>query len=270
MHGLHLPTKTRRPWAAPLLLLLAAGLLVSACAPLMRGMNGDNLASSARPSVEVRAASGLSLLGSGAVSPTLDTELGPRFADAGWAFYADPSRQRQLAVVLAEVPNGWQWELDLSSNFREVRRDVYVTGGAPFSGATLLLPASRDPFAPLLPAPPKLKADEGEWRWLVRRYTALYEFRSVKLQVEYREPLPAGAGEDLANALDAGEQPYGPAGALLGEFEARARAAFAVVSGGEGMQPAAFVHDRSKVQVRRLGEMVGRMEPVQRLVKDDK
>lgn len=139
----------------PLLLL---ALLVSACAPLTRGLGGKDVVSSARPPMVVRPAAGFDLLGSGVASPVLDTELGLRHADVGWAFYADAARERQLAVVLSETPDGWQWELDVSSPWREVRRDVYATGPARFVGATFLMPASADPFSLMLPAPPTLHA----------------------------------------------------------------------------------------------------------------
>lgn len=250
----------------PLLLVAAAVLLATACAPLTRGLSGKDVVSSSRPPVLVRPAAGFDLLGSGAASPLLDTELGLRHADVGWAFYADVTRERQLAVLLSEVPGGWQWELDVSSPWREVRRDAYATGPARFIGATFLMPASADPFALMLPAPPTLHADEGEWRWLVRRYTQLSDFRAVKLVVEYREPIPAGVGEQLTDALDAGQQPAGHAAALLGEFEARSRAAFTVLAYPEaGAMAERFASDSSKVQVRNLGRMAGRMEPVSNL-----
>lgn len=252
----------------PLLLL---ALLVTACAPLTRGLGGKDVVSSARPPMVVRPAAGFDLLGSGVASPVLDTELGLRHADVGWAFYADAARERQLAVVLSETPDGWQWELDVSSPWREVRRDVYATGPARFVGATFLMPASADPFSLMLPAPPTLHADEGEWRWLVRRYTQLFDFRAVKLVVEYREPIPAGVGEQLADALDAGQQPSGRAGVLLGEFEARSRAAFSVLAYPEGgLEAKNFAHDASRVHVRNLAGMAGGMEPIRNLPSDDR
>ena len=257
-------------WAS-LFLLLALAALAAACAPLTRGLSDDAVASSARPAALVRPAAGFALLGSGAASPLLDTELGMRHAEAGWAFYADATRERQLAVLLAEAPTGWQWELDVSSPWREVRRDVYATGPARFSGATFLMPASADPFAALLPATPKLAPEDGEWRWLVRRYTQLHDFRAVKLVVEYREPVPVGAGEQLADALDAGQQPSGRAAALLGEFEARARAAFSVTeypAGGVAVE--GFAHDARTVHLRNLAGMAGRMEPIRNLPSDDR
>lgn len=257
-----------RGWSLfPLLLLTVA--LLAACAPLTRGLSGDSVVSSSRPSVQVRPSTGLALLGSGAASPLLQTELGQRHVDVNWAFYADATRERQLAVLLSEVPDGWQWELDVSSPWHEVRRDVFVSGPARFRGATFLMPAEVDPFAAMLPAPPKLPADEGQWRWLVRRYTQLSDFRAVKLVVEYREPVPVGAGEQLADALDAGHEPSGRAAALLSEFEARSRAAFMVVAYPEGgLAAEAFVHDSSKVHVRNLTAMAGRMEPVSTLPND--
>lgn len=251
--------------------LLLAVMLLAACAPLARGLSGNAVVSSSRPPVVVRPAAGFDLLGSGAASPVLDTELGLRHADVGWAFYADATRERQLAVLLSETPAGWQWELDVSSPWREVRRDVYAVGPARFAGATFLMPASADTFASMLPASPRLAPDEGEWRWLVRRYTQLFDFRAVKLVVEYREPVPAGVGEQLADALDAGQLPAGRAAALLGEFEARSRAAFTVLAYPEGGLAAEnFVHDASRVQVRNLGGMAGRMEPIRNLPSDDR
>ncbi len=266
LSGVRPTTHASRPSLVLPLLLLAAALLATACAPLVRGLSGDAVVSSSRPPVLVRPAAGFTLLGNGAASPLLDTELGLRHVDVGWAFYADATRERQLAVLLSEVPSGWQWELDVSSPWREVRRDGYATGPARFAGATFLMPASADPFAAMLPAPPKLAPDEGEWRWLVRRYIQLSDFRAVKLVVEYREPVPAGAGEQLADALDAGQQPSGRAAALLGEFEARSRAAFSVVAYPEGGVTAEnFVFDASKVHVRNLAGMAGRMEPIRNL-----
>lgn len=256
-----------------LFLLVALAVLAAACAPLTRGLSGDAVASSARPAALVRPAAGFALLGSGAASPLLDTELGMRHADAGWAFYADATRERQLAVLLAEAPTGWQWELDVSSPWREVRRDVYATGPARFSAATFLMPAPADPFAALLPATPTPAPapEDGEWRWLVRRFTQLHDFRAVKLVVEYREPVPMGAGEQLADALDAGQQPSGRAAALLGEFEARARAAFSVTeypAGGVAVE--GFAHDTRAVHLRNLAGMAGRMEPIRNLPSDDR
>lgn len=262
------PTTSRNLLFLTLILL---ALAVTACAPLTRGTSGKDVVSSARPPVVVRPAAGFDLLGSGTASPALDTELGLRHADVGWAFYADATRERQLAVALGETPAGWQWELDVSSPWREVRRDAYATGPARFAGATFLMPATADPFAPMLPAPPMMQADEGQWRWLVRRYTQLFDFRAVKLVVEYREPIPVGVGEQLADALDAGQQPAGRAAALLGEFEARSRAAFSVLAYPEGGLAAEnFAHDASRVHVRNLAGMAGRMEPIRNLPSDDK
>lgn len=262
------PTGSRYSLFLSLVLL---AFLAAACAPLTRGLSGDAVVSSSRPPLLVRPAAGFDLLGSGAASPMLDTELGLRHADVGWAFYADATRERQLAVLLSEAPDGWQWELDVSSPWREVRRDVYASGPARFAGATFLMPASADPFATMLPAPPTLQADEGEWRWLVRRYTQLSDFRAVKLVVEYREPIPAGVGEQLADALDAGQQPSGRAAALLGEFEARSREAFSVVTYPDGGVTAEnFVYDASRVHVRNLAGMAGRMEPIRNLPSDDR
>ena len=78
-------------------------------------------------------------------------------------------------------------------------------------------------------------------------------------------------GEQLADALDAGQQPAGRAAALLGEFEARSRAAFSVLAYPEGGVAAEnFVHDASTVHVRNLAGMAGRMEPIRNLPSDDK
>ena len=145
LHAVRVQAPARGRLLFPVLLLAMA--LLAACAPLTRGLSGDSVVSSSRPSVQVRPSTGLALLGSGAASPLLQTELGQRHVDVNWAFYADATRERQLAVLLSEVPDGWQWELDVSSPWREVRRDVFVSGPARFSGATYLMPADADPFA---------------------------------------------------------------------------------------------------------------------------
>lgn len=254
------------------LLLLAVSALAVACAPLMRGMSGTAVVSSSRPAVLVRPAAGLELLGSGVASPLLSTELGLRPVDVGWALYADAARGRHLAVLLSEAPDGWRWELDVSGPWREVPRAGYTSGPARFSGAAFLMPVRADPFTTMLPAPSTSMADEGYRRWLVQRYAQLSDFRAVKLVVEYREPLPGGVGaqladaRQLADALDAGEQPSGGAQTLLGAFEARARAAFSVAAyPAGGVTAERFALDSSTVRVRDLANVIGRMEPVSKL-----
>lgn len=214
------------------LVLLLAGLVYAFMYrnPVRRGLADGMLASSARPVLLVRAASGLAPAGAGVADIAPDTASATGSARVYYALHARPARGGsgdpvRLAAVLAEASSEYRWPLDVTSGLDEVRTASGDLAGMPVRAATFVLPPEKDALAPAF------GDDPAPWRGgaLVRRFTGLAEMRHVKLVVEYREPLPRAAGKGdgdglrLARPAEAAvlDDP-----ASLAAFEARAEQAF--------------------------------------------
>lgn len=200
--------------------------------PVRRGLAGDMLASSARPVLLVRPASGLAPAGAGVADIAPDTASATGSARVYYALHASPARGGdggtpvRLAALLAEASGEYRWPLDVAPGpgvvQAEVRAATGQLAGMTMHAATFVLPPDRDALAPAF------GDDPAPWRSgaLVRRFTGLAEMRHVKVMVEYREPL-ARTGD----ATGEGTPRFGRPAVLddpaaLAAFEARAEQAF--------------------------------------------
>lgn len=239
-------------------LLLASILTLAACAPLQRGVSGDALVSGAKPPVSITAPT-MTPVVAGIATPQLYTELGfkaPRIFYRLYAPAGGPS-QAQAVGMIAEVPEGWQWSLDLSVGLHSVDKGNAAFGGRDFEAATYIVEAADDAFAAL-----PQNAGKAPERWLARRFTRLEEFRKIKIVLEYREPLPAA----FAGGLPTGGSGY----EQLSAFAERAQGVFAVTFGPTSTQ-VDDLRTAEGVSQRGFVGLAGRMEPDTRyLFTDDK
>ena len=216
------------------LVLLLAGFVYAFMHrnPVRRGLAGDMLASSARPALLVRPASGLVPAGAGVVDIAPDTASATGSARVYHALHASPGRGGgggapvRLAALLAEASSEYRWPLDVTPEpdvvLVEARTATGQLAGMTVHAATFALPPDRDALAPAF------GDDPAPWRSgaLVRRFTALAEMRHVKLVVEYREPLVTPGGTAAEGAPRFGRPVVLDDPAALAAFEARAEQAF--------------------------------------------
>lgn len=222
--------------------LCVAVVLAVACTPLRRGVQGDALVSQLRPPVTMRATA-LPLVSGGVLDAQLYTEVGFATARTHIATYGREDGPRVLTAI-AEARDNWQWALDLS-----VRGQMHAgrveLGGREFAAATFVLGGAKDGFT-----------QDADGLFLVRRFARLDEFRSVKLIVEYREPV---------KDMNAGSLAFVPDEAVLAAFEDRALRAVDVrfeagtAEMGAGNKP-------EGVQGHKLDGFIGRMELKEQLL----
>lgn len=252
------------------LALLLAGLVYAFMYrnPVRRGLVDGMLASSARPALLVRTASGLAPAGAGVADIAPDTASATGSARVYYALHACPARggsadPARLATVLAEASSEYRWPLEVTSGLDEVRTASGDLAGMPVRAATFVLPPDRDALAPAF------GDDPAPWRGgaLVRRFTGLAEMRHVKLVVEYREPLPGAGGDgggDAPRIVRPAEAAALDDPAALAAFEARAEQAFQLERpGGDwGKGKGVTTPDAAPEQLKRrdLTRMLGILE----------
>lgn len=204
--------------------------------PVRRGLAGDMLASSARPALLVRPASGLAPAGAGVADIAPDTASATGSARVYYALHASPTRGGgsvapvRLAALLAEASSEYRWPLDVAPGpdvvpdvvAAEVRTATGQLAGMTVHAATFALPPDRDALSPAF------GDDPATWRGgaLVRRFTGLVEMRHVKVVVEYREPLMMAGGMAGEDAPRFGRPAVLDDPVALAAFEARAEQAF--------------------------------------------
>ena len=233
---------------ACLLLLVAAAL--SGCAgSYYRGVDGSGaFVSTVRPEVAVIPAAGFETVFSGS---TLC------LAKQGDAFMAtipvqvwyglSAGTDRQLAVLLAECPAEWNWNVSSHGAEYQKYRLLREMRGADAGSPDLFVyirPARQDAFSAAL----------GQAAWaedcLVARYEWLSSANHVKLVVDYREPATAAA-EDLVM------EP-----AAVSAFISRAQASFSRerLDSKENVQPGRSISAR--LPDSSLSAMLGSVVPV--------
>ena len=180
------------PFLKVLLLLLVIAL-GSGCAERTtsvlrtRGMHGEQLAATGQPAVSMQAKLPLHL--SFRNSPFIYTQHNFASPNIWGALYSHPSGSPAAFVLLAQAPQGWEWDL--------TRMPLSVGPGAltdtmfdnqPFVSYTLYIPFENDPFTPLFTV-----SGQGEGaplHWRARRFERLMQNKTVKLVMEYREAVP--------------------------------------------------------------------------------
>ena len=253
---------TRMIMVAAVAALLALAACAGVKAPLVRGVGSEAggaaegvLSSNAHPAMAVLPAAGFEPVAHGVtdVGVPLNSSLTATASARVWyALHADKTGARQLVASLAEVGNSLEWSLNPGMIDRQglpmLNEGAASRAGAALTFYTYVRPAAKDPWM-------RPFADHGKgWEGgvLLRQYTWWSMANQVKVVVEYREPVPAGA--DLS---------YDPT--ALRAFEERADAAFTLLRKERGdLLPSDVTRsrrDEARVSPRllagTLGEAVG-------------
>ncbi len=173
------------------MLIGVLSMLLTACTPLMRGVEGGKLLSGGRPPLTVGCA--LPLKAAGWAAPFIMTDLGFKAPDTWLTVYGAEDAASPLAVaVFSEAPELMEWHYPSFSPSDGPITGEDELGGRVFASSVRITDAAGDPFTPLLGLDEDAAAS---LRWLSQRYTAMAEFRKSKIILEYREPLPEGLDE---------------------------------------------------------------------------
>ena len=207
---------------------IAAGLLLLpvlwACGQaLQRGMADGAYISTARPAIMVQVRDmPLLTAGEGTANVFWTGMLGGLPVQMWLALYGSGGLAPLAIVTQAQLPSGWYWDAIMRRPF-SVDEGTAAFGGVTYDAYTYIVDPGADPFANFTG-----ENAEGQ-RWIARAFAARYYFNQDKIILEYREPLPE-AITDLT-ALPLGYD------AFLGEFAARAQAAFTVSPCPENIPP---------------------------------
>lgn len=191
-------------------------VVLSGCAPLNRGMDGNMYVSTAKPAIAM-SAKNLPLRTAGQVLPsvTTDSSLGGVTVNAWIAVYGGRTQQEPMAIVsLATTPPEYYWDSDMTRIF-SVNKGMALFGDEGYQACTYIVSGKTDAFTPLVQsdAPDAL-------RWIARRFALRTNFMDTKITLEYREAI----SEEIVT-LDSL-----PVGGIdfLKQFEERAENAFFV------------------------------------------
>lgn len=221
------------------------------CSPLQRGASGDGIASTAQPDVLITVPS-MPVVVNGAAMPLLYTDTGYDAPQVWYQLNAPEGKANkvQAVTILAETPTNWEWDLNLSASPKEVDVRMVSLGDHNFTAATYALPSVDDAFTPLVVE----KDGSVPETWLVRRFTRLDYFRTIKILLEYREPMPAmfAKGFTLLNPEEI---------AALQAFGARAEKAFHVQFDLTTIEPVSSVYDVANVKTMEFTNILGTMSP---------
>lgn len=231
--------------------LLFIVALATGCASLQRGTAGDGLTSTSQPDVFISTPD-LTVVTSGAANPNLYTSVGYRPVQMWYQLSAPQGKANnaQAISIIAKTPQNWEWELDLSASINDVAQGTADLDGYTFTVSTYILDADKNAFTTFV----EEKNGSSPEKWLARRFTRLDYFRTIKVVMDYREPLPAifENGFDLMNDEQVKE---------LNAFAARAEKIFDVqYDVKHGME----VHTQygvAGVTTRDFEHMLGMMAP---------
>ena len=199
------------------LVVLLAALVTGCNAGLQRGMVGPVYVSTARPAISLTVKD-MPLLagGQGQCNLTWTSVMGGLPVSVWLAAYGQGTPQSPMAIVAqAELPQSWYWNSDSTPPF-SVDHATEIIGETQFAASTFIVDGSRDPFMQLAGIQP----DTPPVRWLVRSFTARFNFNADKIILEYREPLPPQMG--FLDVLTIAQTDQ------LRAFEERARKVFVV------------------------------------------
>lgn len=202
------------------ILLIAICVSLAACAQaLQRGMLDNTYISTARPNISLSAKS-LPLLTScqGICNLNWTGVMGGLPIQMWVAVYGQGALAPMAIAAQAQVPQNWQWDSDMRRPF-SVDDGTVVFNGATYDACTFIVDPAKDPFGNLVTA---VHPDGSPQLWLVRSFSARFNFNMDKIILEYREPLPEGITSLTA-------LPYGSS-SLLRDFDERARNAFIVAN----------------------------------------
>ncbi len=201
-------------------LLVALVCSLCACSPLQRGFDGAALVSPARPEVMLTVPE-LPVLAKGQITPFLYTDRGYQFPTTILSVYGKDAASPMAITVLSFVPDElWEWDSAEFSGPHGAKTAGAMLGGRAFYGTVRIVNGEKDPFSPLV-------ADEEQFaaiNWMAQRFVLLEDFRSAKIILEYREPLP----ESLSGATE-----LQPANEKVQAFTERAARAFQAQFGSE-------------------------------------
>lgn len=233
--------------------LLVFVTLATGCVSLQRGTAGDGLTSTSQPDVYITTPN-LTVVTSAAANPNLYTSIGYRAVQMWYQLSAPQSKanEGQAVTIIAKVPQGWEWELDLSANLHEVATGTTTFDDRQFSTASYILEADDNAFTEMV----KEKDGSAPEKWLARRYTRLDYFRTVKLVMEYREPLP----DIFNNGFDLMDQAQVTA---LNDFATRADKVFTVQFDAKHDMEVHTQYGVNGVSTRDFAHMLGMMRPIE-------
>lgn len=199
------------------LLALLLVLTTGCNAALQRGMVGSTYVSTSRPAISL-GVKDMPLLAGGQGQASLDWSgvMGGLPVSVWMAAYGQGQPNSPLAIVAqVELEQGWYWNSDSTPPF-SVDQANELINDTMFVACTFIMDSSRDPFALLAGVQP----NTPPVRWLVRSFTARFNFNADKVVLEYREPLPPQM--EFLERLTIGQTDQ------LKAFEQRARSAFVV------------------------------------------
>lgn len=233
------------------LLLLALVCALGACAPLQRGFEGSALISSAKPEVML-SAPGLPVLTEGKTEPFLYTDRGYQFPPTVLGVYGTDAKSPMAITVLSVVPDElWEWDSAEFSGPHGAKTEGAMLGGQAFYGTVRVVNGQKDPFSPLFA---ENEEQFASLNWMAQRFVLLENFRSAKIILEYREPLP----ESLAGVTE-----LMPFNEQVRAFTERAAKAFQVQFGSSEVtlpKPAEAPYLNS-LNGKYLGSFLGSMSP---------
>lgn len=199
-------------------LFIVAAFIISGCADIQqRGMLNQTYVSTTRPAISISVPD-MPLLASGKGICNLEWTgmLGGLPVHLWLAIYGTGGLAPLAITAQAQIPEDWYFNSP-TPPFGAVDESQEVFDGTTYYAWTYIVNPEQDAFGGLVTG---TKSDGQPQLWLVRSYTARYNFNMDKIIMQYREPLPEGIVSLQNLPLGQGE--------LLAQFSERARNVFKV------------------------------------------